>query len=130
MLHNVNINISGDDDDDETFDISTNYKQVMEKISQNTRPIDQTQARGAYDDCMRVTLGVRRIPVGDAVAPAKAQQGVLWVGARAEDGPVFGLKVVGTCCGDLCPGGLCVLDVLSDNTVGLELPELVPGERL
>lgn len=82
---------------------------------------------------MRVPSGARRIPLGDTVTPAKAEQGILWVGERTHDGACCAglwLEGGGDLRSDFCPGGLRVLDILSDGAVDLELPELVPSEQL
>ena len=87
----------------------------------------------ACDDCMRIPTRARRIPLGDAVAPTKAEQGVLWVGERTQDRPCHAslrLQGGGHLRSDFRPGGLGVLDILGDRAVDLQLPELVPSKQL
>ncbi len=82
---------------------------------------------------MRIPTGARRIPRHGGIAPAEAQQGVLRVRERAQDGPCrarLRLKAGRHLCGGLRPGGYGVLDVLRDSAVDLQLPELVPAKQL
>jgi hypothetical protein len=82
---------------------------------------------------MCIPTGARRIPSDDAVAPAEAEQGVLWVRERTQDSPCCArlrLKASWHLRGDFRPGGFGILDVLGDRAVDLQLPELVPAKQL